>query len=118
MRFKEERAEPAETLAGLRELNCPVVMGNADAWLITGQQTSPGEHTSEQQHAEPGRSRSSRKTTWPLCDSSNQPSRSRWKQASNCSVFMDLLIRSTISFSPIPQMTSYASSWVALMRRS
>jgi hypothetical protein len=51
MRFKEERAQPAETLARLRELNCPVVMGNADAWLITGQQTSPGEHTSEQQHA-------------------------------------------------------------------
>src|SRR5260370_42597434 len=51
MRVKEERAQPAETLARLRELNCPVVMGNADAWLITGQQTSPGEHTSEQQHA-------------------------------------------------------------------
>src|SRR6266436_7407441 len=63
-------SQPAETLTRLRELNCPVVMGNADAWLITGQQTSPGEHTSEQQHAEPGRSRSSRKTTWPLCDSS------------------------------------------------
>jgi predicted phosphodiesterase len=44
-------AQPAETLARLRELNCPVVMDNADAWLITGQQTSPGEHTSEQQHA-------------------------------------------------------------------
>ena len=45
-------AQPAETLARLRELNCPVVMGNA----------------------------------------------------------MDLLIRSRISFSPIPQMTSCASS--------
>lgn len=44
-------AQPAETLARLRELHCPVVMGNADAWLMTGQQTSPGEHTSEQQHA-------------------------------------------------------------------
>src|SRR5260221_6914919 len=45
-------SQPAETLARLRELNCPVVMGNA----------------------------------------------------------MDLLIRSRISFSPIPQMTSCASS--------
>jgi len=44
-------AQPAETLARLRELNCPVVMGNADAWLITGQETSPDEHISEQQHA-------------------------------------------------------------------
>jgi predicted phosphodiesterase len=26
-------------------------MGNADAWLITGQETSPGEHVSEQQRA-------------------------------------------------------------------
>jgi putative phosphoesterase len=44
-------SQPAETLARLRELNCPVVMGNADAWLITGQQTSAGEETSEQQRA-------------------------------------------------------------------
>jgi predicted phosphodiesterase len=42
-------SQPAETLARLRELNCPVVMGNADAWLITGQQTSAGEETSAQQ---------------------------------------------------------------------
>jgi predicted phosphodiesterase len=42
-------SQPAETLVRLRELNCPVVMGNADAWLITGQQTSAGEETSEQQ---------------------------------------------------------------------
>ncbi len=44
-------SQPAETLARLRELNCPVVMGNADAWLITGQETSAGEETSEQQRA-------------------------------------------------------------------
>ena len=44
-------SQPAETLARLRELNCPVVMGNADAWLITGQETSPGEPASEQQYA-------------------------------------------------------------------
>jgi len=43
-------AQPAETLARLRELNCPVVMGNADAWLLTGQETS-AESTSEQQLA-------------------------------------------------------------------
>jgi len=44
-------AQPAETLARLRELNCPEVLGNADAWLITGQETSPGERPSEQEHA-------------------------------------------------------------------
>src|SRR5713226_9868306 len=42
-------SQPAETLARLRELNCPVVMGNADAWLITGQHTSAGEEPSQQQ---------------------------------------------------------------------
>lgn len=42
-------SQPAETLARLRDLNCPVVMGNADAWLITGQETSPQETTSEKQ---------------------------------------------------------------------
>jgi putative phosphoesterase len=44
-------SQPAETLARLRELNCPVVMGNADAWLLTGQNTSAGEEPSEQQRA-------------------------------------------------------------------
>lgn len=29
-------AQPSETVARLRALNCPVVMGNADAWLLTG----------------------------------------------------------------------------------
>jgi predicted phosphodiesterase len=32
-------AEPAETVQRLRELACPVVMGNADAWLLSGQET-------------------------------------------------------------------------------
>lgn len=32
-------AQPAETVQRLRELGCPVVMGNADAWLLTGQET-------------------------------------------------------------------------------
>lgn len=44
-------AQPAETAKRLRELNCPIVMGNADAWLITGQETSPQEKTTEQQQA-------------------------------------------------------------------
>src|SRR5260221_10353317 len=42
-------SQPAQTLARLRELNCPVVMGNADAWLITSQHTSAGEEPSRQQ---------------------------------------------------------------------
>jgi putative phosphoesterase len=29
-------AQPAETVKRLRNMNCPVVMGNADDWLITG----------------------------------------------------------------------------------
>jgi predicted phosphodiesterase len=44
-------AQPAQTVARLRTLNCPIVMGNADDWLLTGQQTSPQEHVSEQQLA-------------------------------------------------------------------
>jgi len=31
--------QPAEVVARLRELACPVVLGNADAWLLTGQET-------------------------------------------------------------------------------
>jgi putative phosphoesterase len=42
-------AEPAQTVTRLRELNCSVVMGNADSWLLTGQETSPLEKTSQQQ---------------------------------------------------------------------
>ncbi|MGH2493965.1 MAG: metallophosphoesterase family protein [Ktedonobacteraceae bacterium] len=44
-------AQPAETVARLREVGCPIVMGNADAWLLTGLETSPHEQTSEQQLA-------------------------------------------------------------------
>ncbi|HKV57639.1 MAG TPA: metallophosphoesterase family protein [Ktedonobacteraceae bacterium] len=44
-------AQPAETVARLRELGCPIVMGNADAWLLTGLETSPHEQASEQQLA-------------------------------------------------------------------
>jgi len=44
-------AQPAQTVQRLRELHCPIVMGNADAWLLTGQDTSPLEKTSESQLA-------------------------------------------------------------------
>lgn len=42
-------AQPAQTVARLRELGCPIVMGNADAWLVTGEETSPHEKTTAQQ---------------------------------------------------------------------
>jgi predicted phosphodiesterase len=42
--------QPAEVVARLRTLACPVVMGNADAWLLTGRATD-AEPTSEQQRA-------------------------------------------------------------------
>ena len=32
--------QPAEIVQRLRRLNCPVVMGNADAWLISGEETA------------------------------------------------------------------------------
>lgn len=32
---------PAQTLERLRELDCPVVMGNADQWLLTPQNAVP-----------------------------------------------------------------------------
>ena len=44
-------AQPAETVQRLRDLHCPVVMGNADAWLLTGQETSSQEQTSPEQLA-------------------------------------------------------------------
>ena len=39
--------QPAEVVAALRELRCPVVMGNADDWLLTGV-SSDGEPDTEQ----------------------------------------------------------------------
>jgi putative phosphoesterase len=42
-------AQPAETVQRLRTLGCPVVMGNADDFLLTGQNTSPTEQITEQQ---------------------------------------------------------------------
>ncbi|HEX9388863.1 MAG TPA: metallophosphoesterase family protein [Anaerolineales bacterium] len=32
--------QPAEVLQRLRRLNCPVVIGNADAWLVSGEETA------------------------------------------------------------------------------
>jgi putative phosphoesterase len=32
--------QPAHVVQRLRRLNCPVVMGNADAWLISGEETA------------------------------------------------------------------------------
>ena len=32
--------QPVEIVQRLRRLNCPVVMGNADAWLISGEETA------------------------------------------------------------------------------
>jgi len=31
--------QPADVVQNLRALNCPVVMGNADAWLLSGEET-------------------------------------------------------------------------------
>jgi predicted phosphodiesterase len=42
--------QPAETVARLREIGCPIVMGNADAWLLTGED-SGAEAISERQIA-------------------------------------------------------------------
>ena len=32
-------SQPAEVVQNLRALKCPIVMGNADAWLLTGEET-------------------------------------------------------------------------------
>jgi predicted phosphodiesterase len=42
-------SHPRETVAKLRELGCPVIMGNADYWLLTGNETKVGEKVSEKQ---------------------------------------------------------------------
>jgi predicted phosphodiesterase len=39
--------QPAEVVARLRELGCPVVMGNADAWLLTGEDSGAEAITDE-----------------------------------------------------------------------
>jgi predicted phosphodiesterase len=44
-------AQPAETVARLREVGCPIVMGNADAWLLTGEETDAEHPANEQMRA-------------------------------------------------------------------
>ena len=39
--------QPAEVVARLQQIHCPVVMGNADAWLLTGRETG-NEATNEE----------------------------------------------------------------------
>jgi len=41
--------QPAQVVARLRELACPVVMGNADAWLVSGEDSGREVVTSERQ---------------------------------------------------------------------
>lgn len=41
--------QPAQVVARLQELGCPVVMGNADAWLLSGIDTSTVEEVTERQ---------------------------------------------------------------------
>lgn len=41
--------QPVEVLARLRELGCPVVMGNTDAWLLTGEDSGQEVVTEERQ---------------------------------------------------------------------
>ncbi len=42
-------AQPAETVSRLRELRVPTVMGNSDAWLLTGEDPSAKETVSDAQ---------------------------------------------------------------------
>ena len=44
-------AQPGETVQRLRELGCPVVMGNADVWLLAEGEDTSEEHITEQQLA-------------------------------------------------------------------
>jgi predicted phosphodiesterase len=41
--------QPAQVVQRLRELGCPVVMGNADAWLLTGERTDDEAISNERQ---------------------------------------------------------------------
>lgn len=41
--------QPAQVVQRLRELGCPVVMGNADAWLLTGKRTDDEAINNERQ---------------------------------------------------------------------
>lgn len=41
--------QPVQTVARLRELGCPIVLGNADAWLLSGVNTSDHETVTARQ---------------------------------------------------------------------
>jgi len=43
--------QPAQVVRRLRELHCPVIMGNADAWLLTGEETGDEAITGERLRA-------------------------------------------------------------------
>ncbi len=43
--------QPAEVVGRLRALGCPVVMGNADAWLVSGTLENPNEEVTAEQEA-------------------------------------------------------------------
>ena len=43
--------QPGQVVRRLREMQCPVVMGNADAWLLTGKETGDEAITSERLQA-------------------------------------------------------------------
>jgi len=42
-------AQPSQTVARLREIGCPIVMGNADAWLLTGEDANSTEQVTQKQ---------------------------------------------------------------------
>src|SRR5262249_32658382 len=42
--------QPAAVVARLRELGCPVVLGNADQWLLTGEETGSESFSAERLH--------------------------------------------------------------------
>src|SRR3990167_8840304 len=73
--------QPAQVVRRLRELQCPVVMGNADAWLLTGEGTGDEVITSERLQAmnEVGRRCTSTRAVWVWRIRITSPTRvSRW----------------------------------------
>ena len=77
--------QPAETVARLRELGCPVVMGNADAWLLSGEATGSEATSAAQEAVAPGRSRGSPPPTAPSSPASSRRSPCRWRATATCS---------------------------------
>ena len=67
-------AQPAPTVARLRELACPVVMGNADAWLLSGQVPAARRRPPSRRPCASGRLRSFPRPTAPPSPPSPQQS--------------------------------------------